>query len=168
MTQGLTGGAVAAVVAVLVSLPLHSPNDALFNTLFIAIGSIAVGFVAGVLWTVLARRRNPRLTFFLLWAFALAAAIGFAFALSTRLDRTISFGVPIALIVFGITAASVMLEAQLRPLSSPLSSWRVALVAIATACALGGALITQGDQESGELSLPPRASAITATPHHLS
>ena len=154
----------AAVVAVLVSLPLHSPNDALFNTLFIAIGSIVVGFVAGVLWTVLARRRNPRLTFFLLWALALAAAIGFAFALSTRLDRTISFGVPIALIVFGIVAASVMLEPHLRPLSS----WRVAFVAIAVAGALGGALITQGDQESGELSLPPRASAITATPHHLS
>lgn len=154
----------AAVVAVLVSLPLHSPNDALFNTLFIAIGSIVVGFVAGVLWTVLARRRNSRLTFLIMWAVAFAAAIGVVFALSTRLDRTVSFGVPIALIVFGITASSVMLEPYLRPLSS----WRVALVAIATACALGGALITQGDQESGELSLPPRANAVTATPHHLS
>ena len=164
MTQGLTGGAVAAVVAVLVSLPLHSPNDALFNTLFIAIGALAVGFLAGVLWTVLARRRNPRLTFLLLWAVAFAAAIGFAFALSTRLDRTISFGVPIAIIVFGITAASVMLEAHLRPLSS----WRVAVVAIATAGVLGGALITQGDQESGELSIPPRASTITTAPYHLS
>ncbi len=163
MTQGLTGGAVAAVVAVLVSLPLHSPNDALFNTLFIAIGALAVGFAAGVLWALLANRRNPRVPFLLLWAVALAAAIGAAFAMSARLDRTVSFGVPIAVIVFGIVAASVLLEPHLRPLSS----WRVTFVAIAIAGALGGALITQGDQKSGELSLPPRAASISGMPSHL-
>ena len=164
MTQGLIGGAVAAVVSVLVSLPLHSPNDALFNTLFVAIGALLVGFAAGVLWVLLTRGRNPRLRFLLLWALPFAAAIGLAFAMNTQLDRAVSFGVPIAVIIFGIVAASMMLEPYLRPLSS----WRVALIAIAAAGALGGALITQGDQESGELSLPPRASAITTTAHDLS
>ena len=164
MTQGLIGGAVAAVVAVLASLPLHSPNDALFNTLFVAIGALLMGFAGGALWAVLAKRRNPRMLFLLSWMVAFAVAIGVAFSMSTRLDRAISFGVPIAVITFGIIALSMMLEPRLRPLSS----WRVALVAVIAAGALGGALITQGDQESGELSLPPRAGAVTETSRNLS
>ena len=151
----------AAVVAVLVSLPLHSPNDALFNTLFLAIGALLVGVAAGVLWVVLARGRNPRLRFLSLWVLAFGGAIGIAFALTTRLDRAVSFGVPISAIIFGIVGVSVMLRDHLRPLSS----WRVALVSVAVAGALGGALITQGDQESGELSLPPRATQTADTPH---
>lgn len=161
MTQGLTGGAVAAVVAVLVSLPLHSPNDALFNTLFVAIGALLIGVAAGVLWVVLAQGRNPRLRFLLMWVLAFGGAIGIVFALSTRLDRAVSFGVPISAIIFGLVAASMMLKPHLRPLGS----WRVALVSVAVAGALGGALITQGDQESGELSLPPRATKTADAPH---
>ena len=161
MTQGLTGGAVAAVVAVLVSLPLHSPNDALFNTLFLAIGALLVGAAAGVLWLLLVRGPNPRLRFLFLWVLVFGGAIAIAFALSTRLDRAVSFGVPIAAIIFGIVGVSVMLRERLRPLSN----WRVALVSVAVASALGGALITQGDQESGELSLPPRATKTADAPH---
>ena len=85
MTQGLTGGAVAAVVAVLVSLPLHSPNDGLFNTLFLAIGALLVGLAASVIWLIVAGRRNPQASFLVLWAVAFAAAIGIVFAMSTQL-----------------------------------------------------------------------------------
>lgn len=151
----------AAVVAVLVSLPLHSPNDALFNTLFVAVGALLIGVAAGVLWVVLAQGRSPRLRFLLLWALAFGGAVGIVFALSTRLDRAVSFGVPISAITFGIVGVSVMLQDRLRLLRS----WRVALVSVAVAGALGGALITQGDQESGELSLPPRATKMADIPH---
>ena len=156
MTQGLIGGAVAAVVAVLVSLPLHSPNDALFNTLVVAMASLVIGLVAGLLWTLLAGGRSPRLRFLLLWMIALAVVIGIAFAINTQLDRMASFGVPLAVIIFGIVGASMILEPYLRPLSS----WRVAIASVIVAGVLGGALITQGDQESGDLSLPPRASVV--------
>ena len=161
MTQGLTGGAVAAVVAVLVSLPLHSPNDALFSTLAVAIASLVVGLAAGVLWSLLSGGHSPRLRFGLLWLIALAVVIGIAFGMNTQLDRSVSFGVPLAAILFGLVGASIYLQAYLRPLDS----WRVAVGGVVVALALGGALITQGDQESGRLELPPRADTMIDAPH---
>ena len=156
MTQGLIGGAVAAVVAALVSLPLHSPNDALFNTLAVAIASLVVGLAAGVLWSLLPGGHSPRLRFGLLWLIAIAVVIGIAFGMNTQLDRSVSFGVPLAAIIFGLVGASMYLQACLRLLDS----WRVAVVGVVVALALGGALVTQGDQESGRLELPPRANII--------
>ena len=156
MTQGLTGGAVAAVVAALVSLPLHSPNDALFNTLAVAIASLVVGLAAGVLWSLLSGGHSPRLRFGLLWLIAIGVVIGIAFGMHTQLDRSVSFGVPLAAIIFGLVGASVYLQACLRLLDS----WRVAIIGVVVALALGGALVTQGDQESGRLELPPRANII--------
>ena len=156
MTQGLTGGAVAAVVAALVSLPLHSPNDALFNTLAVAIASLVVGLAAGVLWSLLSGGHSPRLRFGLLWLIAIGVVIGIAFGMNTQLDRSVSFGVPLAAIIFGLVGASVYLQACLRLLDS----WRVAIIGVVVALALGGALVTQGDQESGRLELPPRANII--------
>ncbi len=160
LTQGLIGGAVAAVVAVLVSLPLHSPNDALFNTLAVAIASLVVGAVAGAFWTLLAGGRSPRLRFAVVWLIAFVVVIGILFGMDTQLDRSVSFGVPLAAIIFGVVGLSMFLEAYL----GPLGSWRVATVAVVVALALGGPLATQGDQESGELSIPPRASIIVDVP----
>ena len=156
MTQGLTGGAVAAVVAALVSLPLHSPNDALFNTLAVAIASLVVGLAAGVLWSLLPGGHSPRLRFGLLWLIAITVVIGIAFGMNTQLDRSVSFGVPLTAIIFGLVGASMYLQACLRLLDS----WRVAIIGVVVALALGGALVTQGDQESGRLELPPRANII--------
>ena len=156
MTQGLIGGAVASVVAASVSLPLHSPNDALFNTLAVAIASLVVGLAAGVLWSLLSGGHSPRLRFGFLWLIALAVVIGIAFGMNTQLDRSVSFGVPLAAIIFGLVGASMYLQACLRLLDS----WRVAVVGVVVALALGGALVTQGDQESGRLELPPRANII--------
>ena len=156
MTQGLIGGAVAAVVAVLVSLPLHSPNDALFNTLAVAIASLVVGLAAGVLWSLLSGGHSPRPRFGLLWLIAIAVVIGIAFGMNTQLDRSVSFGVPLTAIIFGLVGASMYLQACLRLLDS----WRVAIIGVVVALALGGALVTQGDQESGRLELPPRANII--------
>ena len=146
----------AAVVAALVSLPLHSPNDALFNTLAVAIASLVVGLAAGVLWSLLSGGHSPRLRFGLLWLIAIGVVIGIAFGMNTQLDRSVSFGVPLAAIIFGLVGASMYLQACLRPLDS----WRVAIIGVVVALALGGALVTQGDQESGRLELPPRANII--------
>ena len=146
----------AAVVAALVSLPLHSPNDALFNTLAVAIASLVVGLAAGVLWSLLSGGHSPRLRFGLLWLIAIGVVIGIAFGMNTQLDRSVSFGVPLAAIIFGLVGASMYLQACLRLLDS----WRVAIIGVVVALALGGALATQGDQESGRLELPPRANII--------
>ena len=146
----------AAVVAVLVSLPLHSPNDALFSTLAVAVASLVVGLAAGVLWSLLSGGHSPRLRFGLLWLIAIGVVIGIAFGMNTQLDRSVSFGVPLAAIIFGLVGASVYLQACLRLLDS----WRVAIIGVVVALALGGALVTQGDQESGRLELPPRANII--------
>ena len=148
------------MVAVLVSLPLRSPNDALCNTLTVAIESLFIGVAAGVLWVVLSRGRSPHQRFLLLWAGALAVVIGLAFAVDIEVDRAASFGAPLAVIMFGLTGATMLLHARLPPLAS----WRVAVVGVLVALALGGSLITQGDQESGELSLPPRAASMADAP----
>ena len=46
MFIGLLSGAIAAIVASLLSLPLHSPDDAFFNTASVTIGALLVGVSA--------------------------------------------------------------------------------------------------------------------------
>ena len=61
MRNGLIAGSIAAIVAALVSLPLRSPVDNVFNTATVAIASLFVGVVAGLVWDKLAdsRQRLP-------------------------------------------------------------------------------------------------------------
>ena len=46
MRNGLIAGSIAAIAAALVSLPLHSPVDNVFNTATVAVASLLVGVVA--------------------------------------------------------------------------------------------------------------------------
>ena len=68
MRAGLIAGSVAAVAAVLLSLPLHSPSDTLFNTAAVATAAISAGVVVAGL-----RRRLPGPHHLLRFAAAVAA-----------------------------------------------------------------------------------------------
>ena len=46
---GLLAGSATAVVATLVSLPLHSPTDTLFNSATVTLGALAAALAAGVI-----------------------------------------------------------------------------------------------------------------------
>ena len=161
MLAGLTAGAIAAIVAGLVSLPLHSPVDSVFNSATVAVACLLLGLVSGALWSRWGER--PSLIFGALAALFVLVLI-VAFVGNSVLERFLSFVLPLAAIAF-------VLCALLTPLFSWYFSrpnlgwkgWTPPVVAVIAALAVGFGLITQGDAESGELSLPPRPSTSTAT-----
>ena len=162
MPQSLTGASVAAVVAALVSLPLHSPSDAFFSTAAVVLASLFLGLIGGVLWWLLASRPNARLKFALIWLIGLAGVIVANALMGREIDRMDSFGIPLAIIVFGLSGAAVVLADRFPPLRS----WRVTGACMIVALALGIGLAREGDQASGRLELPPRAVAPLVTPYH--
>jgi hypothetical protein len=48
--SGLGAGAIAAIFAVLISLPLESPDDIIFNAASVGFASLIVGAMSGLLW----------------------------------------------------------------------------------------------------------------------
>ena len=152
MLAGLAAGAIAAVIAALVSLPLHAPVDSVFNSATVAVAALVVGGVSGILWS----RLSNRLLWFLAGLAAIfVVALVIAFVGNTQLDRMVSYMVPLAAIVVVVCAVLTPLLASffLKP-TLGLLKWSPA-VAVIVALAVGFGLVTQGDAESGELSLPP-------------
>ncbi len=161
MLAGLTAGAIAAVIASLVSLPLHAPVDSAFNSATVAVAALVVGLISGLLWS----RFSGRLVWFLgglVAIFVLALVI--AFAGNTQLDRMVSYMVPLAAIVVVVCAVlTPLLASFFLKTTIGLLKWSPA-VAVIIALVVGFGLVTQGDAESGELSLPPRPTAVAAPP----
>ena len=154
MLAGLTAGAIAAIIAALVSLPLHSPVDSAFNSATVAVVAIVVGGISGLLWTWL----STRLVLFLAALAGLfVIALVIAFVGNTQLDRMVSYMVPLAAIVVIVCAVLTPLLASffLKP-ALGLLKWSP-VVAVIVALVVGFALITQGDAESGELAIDPKA-----------
>ena len=153
----LIAGAFSAVVAALVSLPLHSPHDALLNSASVTWGVLLLALASGVAWRRLSRAPNAVRRFAIVMAIGFVVWVAVAFAIGTMLTRMVSFSVPLAAIAFGGIAV-------LTPLLSrtPLAvRWPVVVVALVIAAAVGVGLAGQGDQESGRLELPPRAGYDT-------
>ena len=158
MRAGIIAGSATAVVAVLLSLPLHAPSDTLFNSASVAAGAVAAGVIAGLLWGALPAGplRLPR--------FAAAEAALFAVtavalvAGETQLDRMVEFGLPLATLIFAVTG---LLTPALDRMPLP-ARWP-APAALVVAIALGIVLVGEGDERSGTLSLPaPAAAAASA------
>ena len=166
MVAGLTAGAIAAVIAALVSLPLHAPVDSVFNSATVTVAALVVGAISGILWS----RLYDRLLWFLAGLAAIfVVALVIAFVGNTQLDRMVSYMVPLAAIV--VVVCAVLTPALASFLLKPtigLLKWSP-VVAVIVALVVGFGLVTQGDAESGELSLPPPppttpASAPTDAP----
>ncbi len=160
MAAGIIAGSIAAVLAALVSLPLHSPDDILLNTATVVVGSLAAGLAAGLLWRALAARRNRLLQFSGFWTIAFVAAALISLVGETQLDRFLAFVLPLAAIVYTLTGLFTVVLGR-RPIAN--DRW-LALAAVAIALAVGIPLAGIGDQESGRLELPPRASLGTPSP----
>ncbi|MCY4581213.1 MAG: hypothetical protein OXE50_00205 [Chloroflexi bacterium] len=149
----LIAGALSAVVAALVSLPLHSPHDALLNSASVTWGVLLLALVSGLVYRRLTRGSGALRRFTVVMAIGFLVWVAVALAAGTMLTRMVSFTVPLAAIAFGGIGV-------LTPLLSrtPLAArWPVVVVALVIAAAVGIGLAGQGDQESGRLELPPRA-----------
>ena len=156
MLAGLTAGAVAAIIAALVSLPLHSPVDSVFNSATVTVAALVVGLITGLLWM---RLSGKVLWYGVSMAGLFIVALVIAFAGNTQLDRMVSFMVPLAAIVVAVCALlTPLLSSYFSKPDLGWKSWALASVAVVAALAVGFGLITQGDAESGELSLPPPPS----------
>ena len=165
MRVGLIAGSVAAVAASLVSLPLRSPNDLLFNSVTVSVAAIALGIAAGAAWSRLAGTKRPTLYFSLLLAAALILFALSSLLLDAFLERSFTFSVPPA-------ATAVVLVGVIVPLlgrGAPGPNRWAALGALGIAAVVGIGLAGQGDEESGQLSLPlpsptvvPVGRAVTA------
>ena len=155
VSAGLGAGAAAALVAILVSLPLESPDDIRFNSATVGFTTLAIGAVNGLLWhwSMADLPVNGRYiaTSLGLLIVGLAVAVG----LQTQFDRAISFTVPLAIVAVLITVIATPFAAVNQGSGRWIASRRTyaALVIIAVAASL--ALAGQGDQESGTLTLPP-------------
>ena len=158
MRAGIAAGSVAAIIAAMVSLPLHSPDDIFFNSATVVIGALMAGLGAGIVWHFLAGRRRGTLIFAAVWVVAIAFTAAFALAGETQLDHFAAFVLPLGAIVFLLTG---LLTILLHRIAIPAGWWSV-LAAVAIALAVGAGLAGQGDERSGKLELPPRAATSTA------
>ncbi len=143
---GLLAGSVGAVLASLASLPLRSPDDLFANSASVTFAALLIGLAGGVIWRRLAGDRRM----FLLYAgagFVAAIIVLVILEVVVALDRFISFGVPLAAIIF---AAVGFLTPVFTDMSIP--RW-TPLAAVVAAMIVGGSLSSFGDGESGDLSL---------------
>ncbi|MCH7983410.1 MAG: hypothetical protein J4O01_09730 [Chloroflexi bacterium] len=152
---GLGAGAVAAIVAILISLPLKSPDDILFNTASVGIATLGIGAVNGLLWhwSAVNLPLNRRYVFTSLGLLTVALAV--AAGAQTQFDSAVAFTVPLALLAVLITVVATPFVAINRRAGLWFAKPWTSAVLIVVAVALSLALAGQGDQESGSLSLPP-------------
>jgi len=147
---GLGAGAVGAILAVLVSLPLHSPDDIRLNAATVGFGTVIVGGITGLLWHLSRSEDGPNQRY---WAYSLAmglAVIAFAALAQTQIDDAMTFTIPLALIAVIVSVVGTPFAAT----NQRIGNWLSALL-VTIAVVMSVALAGQGDQESGSLSLPP-------------
>jgi hypothetical protein len=155
MRNGVIAGSIAAIVVALVSLPLRSPADNVFNTATVGLASLVVGFAAGLLWDKLGESQRRPMYHAGALALGLTAVVVIAVLGEIWLNRSVSFIVPLALIAFGLSGVLVPVLSGLK-ITTP--SWAAPAVLV-IAAVIGIGLVGQGDGESGDLSLPERVGS---------
>jgi polyisoprenoid-binding protein YceI len=153
MLAALIAAGVGALIACVVSLPLHSPDDVMFNTATLTGGALAAGVLSGLAWSRLVPRQGRNRRFALLLAAVFAVVALAAAAGDTQFDRTLEWVVPVAAIVLGAIAVLTPLLDRRGP--RPL----LAAAVLVPAAAVGVGLAGQGDAESGRLELPAATGA---------
>ena len=151
---GLTTGSIAAVAGVLANLPLDSPSDSVFNSAPVMAASLLAGLAAGALWCNLNHSPGRSVFFGIAIILVFGMVSGFAVAGESQMERSVSYIVPLAAIVLGLTGALTVLLSRIEHVLS----WKIAILAVIAAVALGVGLAGYGDQESGRLELPPRTT----------
>jgi hypothetical protein len=148
MVPGLIAGGVGALIAVLLSLPLHSPDDIFFNSLTVALAGAVLALVAAVLWSAVQRSQNAVRTFELAIGAAFVLVVVAAFAIETQLAGAFAYIAPLAAVDFGASAILTPLLA-----SRPVPAW-AGPVAVVLPLVLGAALVGQRDTANAALALP--------------
>ncbi|MFA7296323.1 MAG: YceI family protein [Dehalococcoidia bacterium] len=155
MAPGLIAGALGALAAVLLSLPLHSPDDIFLNSLTVGLGTGVLAVAAGALWSALGRARLR--TFEAVVGTGFLATLVAAFLGESLLSGLVAYAAPLAAVAFGaIAVLTPMIDARRVP------TWSGA-VALVVPLGLGVALMGQVDTKREALALPSTAAAATST-----
>lgn len=158
MPAALTAGGIAATLAILLSLPLVSPHDGIFNAATVALAGLLITLLNAILWPLAAGRQNPPhiSRYALLWLILALILTGTALYLmsASQLENYLPFTLTLAAVIFGVTALGTALFHRYIP-QLP---WWCAPILIAITLTLGWTLREIGDQPSGQLELPPPAS----------
>jgi hypothetical protein len=150
ISAGLGVGSIAAIIAVLVSLPLESPDDIIFNAASVGFAAIGFGALTGFMWHS-SKSDLPVSRAYLASSLGLiVAALAVAGAAQMEFDDAVTFTVPLALISSVIPVVGTPIAAK----SEKFQNWNY-LVLVVVAVVLSIVLAGQGDQEPGSLSLPP-------------
>ena len=157
MNAGITAGAIAAIIAVLVSLPLKSPDDVLLNSASVGIASLLVGLLSALMWRMLINTEKRVKNYAILWAVS-SVTVGSMLisAFAVQLDNLVPFALPLTIIVCVVTGVLTPVFGRDR---SPLKWW-AAPAAVALTLALAIPLAEVGDQPSGKLELPPKTGLV--------
>jgi polyisoprenoid-binding protein YceI len=155
---GLVAGAIAAIVAGILSAILRSPDEVVANSLSVALTSLALGVVAGMLWRRIRLTDNAKRLFG--WTMAggwFVSMLAVTIIDQTVLSNLVAYAAPIAAIIF-ITLAFLV------PILSTVTAPRwIAVVAVLAALAVGVGLFGRGNVASGELSLDDLDTVTTTS-----
>lgn len=152
MIAAIVASVIGGMIAIALSLPLHSPDDVFFNTASVSIGALAAGLAAGALWRALAGQL-ARFEAAMGALFVLGA--GAAFAGEQVFAGMLAFALPLVAVVLGSIAGLTPMLARRTPPAG-------AMAAVVPLLALGIALAGRGDAEVRALTLPPMASTPLA------
>ncbi|HIF73201.1 MAG TPA: hypothetical protein EYQ61_11690 [Dehalococcoidia bacterium] len=150
ISAGLGVGSIAAIIAILISLPLKSPDDILFNAASVGFAAVGFGGLAGLSWHWSQRDLAVGRQYLASSIGMIVAALAVAAAAGLQFEDALVFTVPLALI-------SSIIPIVGTPIAAKSEKFRNCnyLLLVAIAVAMSIALAGQGDQESGSLSLPP-------------
>jgi hypothetical protein len=154
---GFTAGALGTVLAVLLSLPLRSPDDVFFNAATVALGGLVASMAAGVTWSLMARRTTAVRDFAIVLAAAFALVAAAALAGEAVFERTASYAIPLAAVIFGGIASLTPVLAR-----RGLPAWAGA-AALVPVVALAAVFAESGDEDSTPLTLPAAVGAVPAS-----
>lgn len=147
---GLSAGAFAAIIAVLVSLPLESPDDIRLNSATVGLAALFVGAISGGLWRLSGSVYEANRRFWLYSALLGIVILLAAVLAESQLDDALVFTIPLAIIV----ATCSIFFTSVFATRAKYGNWQgIALVVIAIVLSI--TLAGQGDQKSGTLTLPP-------------
>jgi len=129
---GLVAGAVGAVAASLISIPLDSPNQTVANTASITVVALLIGGFSGFLWRRVRASQHGLRTYRVSVALALVAALT-ALAITDLfgVDNVFSYAVAPALVIF---VSIGLLTPTLDELAIPQwIGWAIVVVALVVA-----------------------------------
>lgn len=166
---GAVAGAVAALMGSLLTLILRSPDEIIANSLTVTIVAIVLGALSGWLWRTIRVTERPIRTF--AWTMVggfVVAMMAISFGHLFVLDNLVSFGLPIAALIFLTLGFFIPVLSM-----ATVPSW-IGFVVILGALVMGVVLFGQGNVASGDLSLddletpsttaaPPASTAPTDT-----